>query len=537
MEEQENFGTTTEGMSKIPIRQIKIGPRARTDYGDIEGLSASLARYGLIEPIVLDQDDGLVAGGRRLAAAVNLGWDEIGFVRRTDLNPVALKELELEENLRRKDMNWVEEVKAVRTLYDMRMERYGTTSARSEIREELGIGGYGVRDAATELDRSKSAISLDINLAKALEEFPDIASEGTKAAAWRRFHREKELQVRKEMARRDAARREAAGEAPASEPSAPRGKATGDPWLDGILNRGGDDPESAPRVPTATSQGPQHMKDLQPQNLRQQIRRAGFKGKGTVYLGDSRDVLKFFAEKHMRYDCIVTDPPFGLGLFKKGQSTSGTRLAEAEGGMYDDDPHKIMDMLDEVFMWAAKLLKDDGHAYVFFHMTRYEEVYTMLRKHFGTCEETPIIWSKNTPAIGDPNLSYVYSYEPCFFINRGRHMVKPQAFNVLRYDTIPPGQKIHPTQKPAALLRHLVQASCVEGETVLDPFCGSGSTLIGAAAVGCHFVGIEREEAFYRKALEHVASNISIEANERAATKEEGADAGQSPPSDTPSPS
>lgn len=508
MEEQDNFGKTTEGMSKIRIQDIKIGPRARTDYGDIEGLSASLARYGLIEPIVLDQNDGLVAGGRRLAAAVNLGWEEIGFVRRTDLNPVALKELELEENLRRKDMTWVEEVKGVHTLYSMRMERYGSARVASDVREDLGIGGYSIRDAATELDRSKTAISLDIQIAKALEEFPELASEGTKAAAWRRYHREKEMQTRKELARRAAARGDTDAAAPAT-----GGEGKKDDWLASILNgreSSGPAPASAPPVPQSRGDA----LSLDPTNVRQQIRKSSFKGKGTIYWGDSRDVLRAFASRRIMFDCIVTDPPFGLGLFKKGQTTTGTRLAEAEGGMYDDDPHKVMDMLDDVFMWASKLLKPDGHAYVFFHMTRYEEVYTMLRKHFGTCEETPIIWAKNTPAIGDPNLSYVYSYEPCFFINKGRHMVKPQAFNVLRYDTIPPMQKIHPTQKPSALLRHLVQASCVEGEMVLDPFCGSGSTLVGAAQSGCSFVGIEREEAFYIKARDFVAENISDKAEE-----------------------
>jgi len=195
-------------------------------------------------------------------------------------------------------------------------------------------------------------------------------------------------------------------------------------------------------------------------------------------------------------------------MHTEGKALSNSRLSENIGGMYEDDPHQIMDMLDEVFGYASQVLKPDGHAYVFFHMTRYEPVYLMLRKHFGDCDETPIIWIKNTPGIGDPNRTWVYAYEPCFHINRGRMLVKPQAFNYLKYDTIPPNQKIHPTEKPAPLLRHLITASCVPGELVLDPFAGSGSTLVAADQVGCKFIGIEKHEPFYRASVERLAERI-----------------------------
>ena len=174
-------------------------------------------------------------------------------------------------------------------------------------------------------------------------------------------------------------------------------------------------------------------------------------------------------------------------------------------------------------MHAARMLKHDGHAYIFFHMTRYEEIYRMLRSHFKTCEETPIIWAKNTPGVGDPNRSFVYSYEPCFFVNRGRSLVKPQAFNVLRYDTVQ--KKMHPTEKPTMLLRHLIQASCVQGEVVLDPFVGSASTIIAALQLNCRFIGVEKNEKFYRQAAERIAESLSGPALD----VEEKANGGNSP--------
>lgn len=467
-------------MPKIAIKAITIGPRQRKEYHNIEAMSASLARFGLIHPIVIDQNNNLIAGGRRLAGAVNLGWTEVEYTTREALDDISRKELELEENLQRSNITWVEEVRAIRDIHEIRKARHG-----DEGSNRTGGSVYTIQDTAEELERSKASAVTDIQLARALDEFPDIADEATKAAAWKKYQRSKELQLRAEMARRDRERHDTTDDRES------RPDERSDVRDEGDTN-GAERPADQPDV-------------------RQQIRKVGFKGKGTIYHADSRDILRLLVEKHIRFDCICTDPPFALGMFKEGQSTTGARLAENEGGMYDDDPHKVLEMLDLVMMYAGKLLKPDGHAYIFFHMTRYEEMYLMIRKHFGTCEETPLIWAKNTPAIGNPNETWVYSYEPCFWVNRGRVMVIPQAFNVLRYDTIPPTQKIHPTQKPAALLRHLISASCIAGETVLDPFAGSGSTLIAAAQVGCSFIGIERDEAFFRKACDHIATEIVAE--------------------------
>jgi len=312
---------------------------------------------------------------------------------------------------------------------------------------------------------------MDLALARGLAEFPELAKEKSKTAAFKRYRRMKETVLRAALAQRQSI--------PDSE----------------------DDADLAERLDYQPSQ------PVEGATLRQPIRKAAWKGKGIIYYADSRDVLPMLDEHSI--DLIVTDPPYGLDMFRGGKETSGQRLAEHQGTMYDDEPGKIMDMLDQVFMHCARLLKPDGHAYVFFHMTRYETIYLMLRKHFGHCDEVPIIWIKNTPGIGDPNQAWTYAYEPCFWVNRGRSLMKPQAFNYLKYDTV--SKKIHATQKPVPLLRHLIQASSVPGEVVLDPFAGSGSTLVAASQLGCRFVGIEQNEHFHRSAAEFIAQELAIE--------------------------
>lgn len=445
-----------------PIMKLRI----RKEMGDIEDLAASIQRVGQLQPIVVDKNLVLIAGGRRLAAHIHLQREHIIADIREEVDEIARRDMELEENIKRKGLEWPEEVRAVRDLYVLRNEKAGM------------LEHYTMRELAADTEKGLARVNFYCQLAMALDEMPDLGDEPTMQSAWKRYRRAKEEQIRTEQARRGS-----------------------DTDFDLGEEADNDGEQKARRVPR-----PQEAEPETAIPLRQRIVKAAWKGKGILYHADSLDVVRRLDPGSI--DCVVTDPPFAIGMFKEGDATGGARLAASAGHMYDDDPHATLDMLDQIFMHVAKALKEDGHAYIFFHHTRYEEMFTMLRNHFGTVEETPLIWKKNTPGVGDPNITWVYSYEPCFWVNRGRHLVKPQAFNVLEYDTVPGVKKIHPTQKPDGLLRHIISASCLPGEVVLDPFAGSGSTLVGAFQVGCRFVGIEREEKFYRFAAERIAEEL-----------------------------
>lgn len=93
----------TELFMLISIDSIKIKTRVREDLGDIESLKESIRTYGLIQPIIINNKNELIAGGRRLAAARSLGYKNIeAKIVDTD-DEVRCLELELEENNTRKD--------------------------------------------------------------------------------------------------------------------------------------------------------------------------------------------------------------------------------------------------------------------------------------------------------------------------------------------------------------------------------------------------------------------------------------------------
>jgi ParB family chromosome partitioning protein len=87
---------------QIPIADIKVHHRVRRDMGDLAALKESMNRYGLLNPITVTAETHcLIAGGRRLAAAKELGWPTIAAEEVSPSDAVARLEMELEENNQR----------------------------------------------------------------------------------------------------------------------------------------------------------------------------------------------------------------------------------------------------------------------------------------------------------------------------------------------------------------------------------------------------------------------------------------------------
>ncbi|MDR1277606.1 MAG: ParB N-terminal domain-containing protein [Treponema sp.] len=105
---------------QIPLDDIVIKSRIRKDLGDLNNLAASLKQYGQISPIVISRKNILIAGERRLEAARLLGWRTINVEIIDAPGDLAKLEIEVEENIQRRDFAPEELAEATKRLYRLK---------------------------------------------------------------------------------------------------------------------------------------------------------------------------------------------------------------------------------------------------------------------------------------------------------------------------------------------------------------------------------------------------------------------------------
>jgi len=175
-----------EGGSLINISDVKVKKRFRTDLGDLDSLKDSMNRIGLLQPIGITKDNILVFGHRRLEAAKSLEWKEIPYVL-VEADESKQRLAELEENLKRRDMTWQEEVKAKSELHKLFRKLYGRPKAgyRSDLKIPISDSekGWGLKNTAEFLGESIGLVSQDIKLAKALKDHPELLEVTNKSRA------------------------------------------------------------------------------------------------------------------------------------------------------------------------------------------------------------------------------------------------------------------------------------------------------------------------------------------------------------------
>lgn len=149
---------------KILIDVIQIGERFREDYGDVESLAQSIKSEGLINPITVDTESNLLAGGRRLEACKLLGWDSIDATIFKIENEYELRIVELIENIQRKEMTWAEQANLVKRINDL---------MKSEDKQ------WTQKQTAGLLSMSPGHVSDQLSIADVVDQVPSLGEIGS----------------------------------------------------------------------------------------------------------------------------------------------------------------------------------------------------------------------------------------------------------------------------------------------------------------------------------------------------------------------
>lgn len=218
----------------------------------------------------------------------------------------------------------------------------------------------------------------------------------------------------------------------------------------------------------------------------------------TLYQGDCRDVASALAPGSV--DLLLTDPPYGMAF------VSGKTLEKAI--VRSDGVRQGIRVVRSGLNALEPTFAPDMHALVFCHWESWPDFYDNLCHLFAI--RNALIWDKSGGGMGDLRHEYAKDYEIILFgaISRGRELSGKRAGAVLRHYRVPSGQRHMPFEKPVPLLAELVERHCPPRGLVLDPFAGSGSTLVAAKQLGRLSIGIELDEARCEMAARRLSQDV-----------------------------
>lgn len=210
-------------------------------------------------------------------------------------------------------------------------------------------------------------------------------------------------------------------------------------------------------------------------------------GPHRIFCGDS--LLPESYEKLMdgkRANLVLTDPPYNVNV----EETAGRIKND---NMSDEDFYKF---LFAAFVNMEQNMEADASIYVF-HADSKGLIFRQAFHDAGFYLSGCCIWKKDRLVLG--RSPYQWQHEPCLFGWKvgGKHQwySDRKQTTIWEYDR-PTASKEHPTMKPIALMAYPIQNSCMSNCIVLDPFSGSGSTLIACEQTNRICYGIELDEKF-----------------------------------------
>ena len=206
-------------------------------------------------------------------------------------------------------------------------------------------------------------------------------------------------------------------------------------------------------------------------------------------------------------DLLLTDPPYNLGIFMQKRSTNLKQLREnyfGAAGWDNLSTDEWAENMDLFFSEASRVVKSGGALIVFMAVIKLETLIE-LAQTYGFYYKTTGTWHKSNPMPRNMNLHFINSTESWVYFTKS---TKTGTFNnngkalhdFCETSITPKSEKkygSHPTQKPVKLMKFFIDVLTNEGDVVLDPFMGSGSTGVAAIESGRKFIGIELDDNYF----------------------------------------
>jgi DNA modification methylase len=210
--------------------------------------------------------------------------------------------------------------------------------------------------------------------------------------------------------------------------------------------------------------------------------------------GSAYDLLKTLPDES--FDCIITDPPWGIEIEKSGSARSNDYIE------FKDTSDVWKEFLTEGVPELFRVLKEGCHLWLFYGPEFYQETRDTLIKAGFDVRFVPCIWVKEKPNYTDTEYKPMPQYESFFYaVRRKNPELTPRRLNEATSDVFNYPRttiaRIHRTEKPIELIKRLLSLSTNKGDKVLDPFAGSAAVLCASFLTRRKALGFEKDKDMF----------------------------------------
>lgn len=465
---------------------IKRDERQRRKIETPDDLIHSIERIGLLNPIILRREDkSLVAGERRFTAYQHLvqkyagtekeaDYASIPYRYLNDLDPQEAFYVELEENIKRKDLSWQDEAQAIAKYHDMLCDE-NPKQTLAETAKLLGVSETMISKATTVTEYIKQGdkLVLDADTLNAAYNVTRRKAERAGDDALNMLLNTANVTSQATQVKLSPSV-SAEGHTPTDGgiPEISAGDAS-EPVTPSDHTRTNVTPTGGERTPRAVASVVTPTGPAAPEQV---IVNADFQQWVQSYNG-------------MPFDLLHCDFPYGINHQKSGQGNAKAFDA------YDDSPDVYWSLCKALVGNLDKVMFQSGHMIFWYSMKYHQETIDFFNTHgkdkgLKVCP-VPLVWLKSDNKGIAPDVERLprQIYETALFISRGDRKIIQLVGNAVACPTV---KSIHASVKPVAMLQHFFRMVVDKSTRMLDPTCGSGSSVRAAESMDARFaMGLE----------------------------------------------
>lgn len=217
-------------------------------------------------------------------------------------------------------------------------------------------------------------------------------------------------------------------------------------------------------------------------------------------LGDCRELIKTLPSASV--DMLLTDPPYGLEQLEAIREGGSSKMSghQMMSDIHNMEINDVLEMLRTLAPEIVRVCKPGAHCYVF---AAFQYIGDFIKALTPLEFQPPVlIWHRAKPTTPGLGYNYLNTTEAIIMFHnppRSKRLAK-NMYNILEHPEVPASLRVYPTEKPGSLLKDLINQSTITGDTVLDLFAGSASTMKAARFLGRRSIGFEKNPESWQRA-------------------------------------